>query len=312
LFSNNARLPGTEPPPCILLRKTVLGTTISHYRISGKLGTGGMGVVYQAEDVRLPRKVALKFLSEELADDPDAVRRFRREAETIALLNHPNICTIYDIGDDDGRTFIAMECVDGVNLKTFMARRTLETGEIAAIAIQVAHALDAAHAKGIVHRDIKPGNIVVSDARQVKVLDFGLARRFMSVDTGGLGIEGSTMPGRPMGTANYMAPERILQLPLDPRCDLFSLGVVIFEMATGRLPFAGGSPSETVTNVLEKDPPALTTLSPDRPKALEQTVARLLAKRAADRFQSAAELARALSEIARAGPRRAWTRLFGA
>jgi len=277
----------------------VLGRTISHYRITGKLGTGGMGVVYEAEDTRLPRKVALKFLPDELADDPDAVRRFRREAQTIALLNHAHICTIYDIDEHEGRAFIAMECVDGTNLKTYMARHTLETAELVDIALQIADALQSAHSKGIVHRDIKPGNVILGAHGQVKVLDFGLARKFRSEDTGEIGLEGSTIPGRPMGTANYMAPERILQLPLDPRSDLFSLGVVIYEMATGRLPFAGASPSETVTNVLEKDPVPLTTLSPSRPKALEQIATRLLAKRAGDRFASAADLSAALSGITR-------------
>jgi eukaryotic-like serine/threonine-protein kinase len=287
----------------------MLGTAISHYRITGKLGTGGMGVVYEAEDTRLPRKVALKFLPEELAQDADAVRRFRREAETIALLNHPQICTIYDFGDHDGRSFIAMECVEGVNLKTYMARKTIETPEVVDIAVQITRALEAAHDKGVVHRDIKPGNIIVSDAGAVKVLDFGLARRFKSAETGEIGIEGSTMPGRPMGTANYMAPERILQMPLDPRCDLFSLGVVIYEMATGRLPFAGASPSDTVTNVLDKTPAPLTSLSPDRPKTLEVIVTRLLAKRAVDRFQSAGELQQAFEKMA---PRRGgWRRLLG-
>jgi serine/threonine protein kinase len=287
----------------------MLGAAISHYRITGKLGTGGMGVVYEAEDTRLPRKVALKFLPEELAADADAVRRFRREAETIALLNHPHICTIYDFGDHDGLAFIAMECVEGVNLKTYMARKTIETPEVVDIAVQITRALDAAHDKGIVHRDIKPGNIVVSDAGAVKVLDFGLARRFKTAETGELGVEGSTMPGRPVGTANYMAPERILQMPLDPRCDLFSLGVVIYEMASGRLPFAGASPSETVTNVLDKAPVSLTSLSPDRPKALEAIVTKLLAKRAVDRFQSASDLQEALESIV---PRRnRWRRLFG-
>jgi eukaryotic-like serine/threonine-protein kinase len=286
----------------------VLGTHISHYRVTGKLGTGGMGVVYEAEDTRLPRKVALKFLPEEVADDPDAVRRFRREAETIALLNHANICTIYDIGDHEGRAFIAMECVDGVNLKTYMARKTLETAELADIALQVTQALEAAHAKGIVHRDIKPGNIVVTQARQVKVLDFGLAKRFRVPETGGVGPDGSTIPGRPLGTANYMAPERILQLPLDPRSDLFSMGVVIFEMATGRLPFGAASPPEIVTNVLEKDPPSLTALAPARPRELERIVNQLLAKRAADRVQSAAELREALTSLSR--PRGMWQRLF--
>ena len=276
----------------------MLGSTISHYRITGKLGTGGMGIVYEAEDMRLPRKVALKFLPEESADDPDAKRRFQREADTIAQLNHPNICTIYEIDRHEGRSFIAMECVEGVNLKTHMSRHTLTTAQIVEIALQITGALEAAHAKGIVHRDIKPGNIVINDSGQVKVLDFGLARRFKTAETDELGPGGSTIPGRPMGTANYMAPERILQLPLDPRSDFFSLGVVVYEMATGRLPFAGASPSETVTNVLEKDPVPLTTLSPQHPKALEGLVNRLLAKRATDRYPSAAELTAALVTLA--------------
>jgi serine/threonine protein kinase len=275
----------------------MVGAQISHYRVTGKLGTGGMGVVYEAEDTRLPRKVALKFLPEELAGDPDAARRFRREAETIALLSHPYICTIYDIGEHEGRAFIAMECLDGVNLKSYMARHDLTDTAIVDIARQITAALEAAHAKGVVHRDIKPGNIVVAADGQVKVLDFGLARRFRSdePEAVGAGLEGSTVLGRPLGTANYMAPERILQLPLDPRSDLFSLGVVMFVMATGRLPFAGASPAETVTNILEGQPALLTTLSPQRSKSIERIVDRLLAKRAADRYQTAAELRVALA-----------------
>ncbi|HEY7185925.1 MAG TPA: serine/threonine-protein kinase [Vicinamibacterales bacterium] len=271
------------------------GATIDHYRITAKLGTGGMGVVYEAEDLRLHRKVALKFLPEELTEDSDAVRRFRREAETIAALSHPHICVVYDIGEHDGRSFIAMEYIDGMNLKAHMTRRELGTAEIVAITLQIAGALEAAHAKSIVHRDIKPGNLLVAANGDVKVVDFGLARRFRSEDTGEVGIEGSTIPGRPLGTANYMAPERILQLPLDPRCDLFSLGVVMYEMATGRLPFAGASPSETVSNVLDKDPAALRKLAPQHPKALETVVHRLLAKKASDRYQTADELIRGLS-----------------
>ena len=280
----------------------MLGHLVSHYRITGKLGSGGMGVVYEAEDVRLPRKVALKFLPEESSNDPDAERRFKREADTIAQLNHPNICTIYEIDHFEGRAFIAMECVEGVNLKTYMARRTLTTSAIVEISVQIAAALGSAHTRGIVHRDIKPGNIVVSETAQVKVLDFGLARRFATIETHELGPEGSTIPGRPMGTANYMAPERILQLPLDPRSDLFSLGVVMYEMATGRLPFAGASPSETVGNVLDRDPVPLTNLAPHHHKGLEQIVQRLLAKRASDRYASASELSAALSTLTSAHP----------
>ena len=275
----------------------MIGKTICHYRVTGKLGVGGMGVVYEAEDVRLPRRVALKFLPDELADDPEATRRFKREAQTIALLNHPNICTIYEVDEHEGRSFIAMERLEGVNLKLHMARKTLENPEVVDVALQITQALEAAHAKGIVHRDIKPGNIFVSETGQVKVLDFGLARRFHSEDTGEL--DGSTMPGRPVGTVNYMAPERILQMPLDPRSDLFSLGVVIYEMATGRLPFAGASPAETVTNILEKAPMPLTKLASTRPVQLERIVNQLLAKRPDERSQSASGLREELASLAR-------------
>jgi eukaryotic-like serine/threonine-protein kinase len=273
----------------------MVGTTVSHYRITGKLGIGGMGVVYDAEDTRLPRTVALKFLPQELAGDPEASRRLQREAETIALLNHPNICTIFEIDEHEGRRFIAMERLDGTNLKLHMARTSLGEAEIIAIARQVAAALQAAHEKGVVHRDIKPGNIMVGPGGTVKVLDFGLARRFKMPETGELMLYGSTIPGRPLGTANYMAPERIVQGPLDPRSDLFSLGVVMYEMATGRLPFAGASPSETVDNILEKEPTPLTTLCPERSAHLDKIVRRLLAKDPAARYQTSRELQDALS-----------------
>jgi len=275
----------------------VIGTTVSHYRVTGRLGVGGMGIVYDAEDERLPRSVALKFLSDELVGNPNAIRRFRREAHTLARLNHPNICTIYEIEDHNGKPFIAMERLNGTNLKTHIARKTLETREVLEIAVQVGEALEAAHGAGIVHRDIKPGNIFVSPGGQVKVLDFGMARSFNREDSPGQ-TDGSTIPGRPIGTVNYMAPERILQMPLDARCDLFSLGVVMYEMATGRLPFAGASPSETVTNILENEPTPLTKLSPERPVHLEQIVNRLTAKRADDRYETARALLDDLASVA--------------
>ena len=287
---------------------TVVGTTVSHYRVTGKLGVGGMGVVYEALDTHLARPVALKFLPQELANDPDASRRLRREAQTLAGLNHHNVCAVYDIGQHEGAAFVVMERCDGVNLKIHMARATLSTAQIVDIASQVTAALEAAHTAGVVHRDIKPGNIMVGTAGQVKVLDFGLARRFTLDDTGEPGLAGSTILGRPLGTANYMAPERILQLPLDPRSDLFSLGVVIYEMATGRLPFAGESPSETVTNVLEKDPIPVRTHSPDRPIRIEQIVTRLLAKGAENRYQSATDLRKDLGALTT--PKSTWRRLF--
>jgi len=280
----------------------MIGTTVSHYRIVGKLGVGGMGVVYEADDTKLPRRVALKFLSQELVGDAEASRRLQREADTIALLNHPNICTIYEIDEHDGGRFIAMERVNGQNLKLHMARTALSDQEIVDIARQVALALQAAHEKGIVHRDIKPGNIMVGTDGVVKVLDFGLARRFMMPETGEVTMYGSTIPGRPLGTANYMAPERIAQGPLDPRSDLFSLGVVIYEMATGRLPFAGASPFETVTNIFDKEPAPLLALSPRRPVAMARVVDRLLAKRAEDRYQSAAALIEDLRLPSRKNP----------
>jgi serine/threonine protein kinase len=260
-----------------------------------------MGVVYDAEDTRLPRRVALKFLPQELAGDPEAARRLQREAETIALLNHPNICTIYEIDEHEGSRFIAMERLDGVNLKLHMTRTTLGDAEIVEIARQVAAALEAAHEKGIVHRDIKPGNIMVGPGGTVKVLDFGLARRFKMPETGEVTMYGSTMPGRPLGTANYMAPERILQGPLDPRSDLFSLGVVMYEMATGRLPFAGSSPAETVTNILEKQPTPPTKLSSARSASLERIIMRLLTKDPDGRYQTGRELQEALNAPASKG-----------
>jgi serine/threonine protein kinase len=253
-----------------------------------------MGIVYEADDERLPRRVALKLLAPELANSPDATRRLRREAEMIARLSHPNICTIYEIDEHDGRAFIAMERLQGLNLKAHMARNKLKTSEIIDIASQIAFALEAAHDLGIVHRDVKPGNVMIGPKGAVKVMDFGLARRFPTSESPDGDADGSTILGRPLGTASYMAPERILQLPLDARCDLFSLGVVIYEMATGRLPFTGASTAETVENILDKNPVPLRTLAPERPVALERIVSRLAAKRADERYQSASELREAL------------------
>ena len=201
-----------------------------------------------------------------------------------------------------------MERINGVNLKLHMARTTLSDQEVIDIARQVAMALEGAHESGIVHRDIKPGNIMVAEDGVVKVLDFGLARRFMMPETGEVTTYGSTIQGRPLGTANYMAPERIAQGPLDPRSDLFSLGVVIYEMATGRLPFAAASAFETVTNIFEKEPRPLLALSPRRPAAMARVVERLLAKRAEDRYQSASDLIAALSTIGNSP--RPWSRMF--
>ncbi|MEQ1870597.1 MAG: serine/threonine-protein kinase [Vicinamibacterales bacterium] len=290
----------------------VIGSIVSHYRVVGRLGTGGMGVVYDAEDLHLSRKVALKFLSEDLASDPDARRRLQREANILARLNHPNICTIYEIAEHEGRPFLVMERLEGTNLKLHIARKVLETAEVVDIAVQVATALAAAHERGIVHRDVKPGNIFVSTSGQTKVLDFGMARSVAQDDS--QGRDGSTLPGRPIGTANYMAPERILQMPLDARSDLFSLGVVIYEMATGRLPFAGSTPSDTVTNILDHEATPLTTLAPAHPQALQNVFTALTAKRADERYSSARQVIDVLATMVEP-PRRGWrrrlrTRLF--
>lgn len=275
----------------------MIGHTFAHYRIAKKLGVGGMGIVYEATDLQLSRAVALKFLPEELADDPDATRRLRREAQTIGELNHPNICTVYEVAEHEGRAFIAMERLKGVSLNLYMAARTIETPELIRIALQTTAALDAVHMKGIVHRDIKPANIFITETGQTKVLDFGLARRFRLHNFDVSHLDGSTVLGRPLGTASYMAPERILQMPVDPRSDLFSLGVVIYEMATGQLPFSGPSPSETVTNILERDPTPLAELARDRPSSLSQVVSKVLSKRAGERYQSARELREALERV---------------
>jgi serine/threonine protein kinase len=289
----------------------MVGQTFAHYRIVGKLGVGGMGVVYDAEDQNLGRRVALKFLADELVDDPDAKRRLAREAQTIALLNHPRICAVYEIDQHDGRAFIAMERLDGETLGARMAQQKLGTADIVSITLQVSEALEAAHAKGVVHRDIKPANIFVDRQLGVKVLDFGLARRVPVSEVSAFpAAVDSTIPGRPLGTVSYMAPERIRQLPLDPRCDLFSLGVILYQMATGRLPFAGASPAETVTRILDADPEPVTTVSPERPRQLGRIVRRLIAKRPEDRYQSATHLRADLQALQHQGPLELFRQIF--
>jgi serine/threonine protein kinase len=270
--------------------------TFNRYQVLGELGRGGMGVVYRARDRKLSRLVALKVLPREWSRNDIARRRFIREAHAASAIDHQNICTIYDIDSTaTGHLFLVMACYDGETLKDRLSRGRLTTAEIVDIASQVSSALGAAHACGIVHGDIKPGNIFLCRSGLVKVLDFGLARRFRQ---GGVG-DGDRLetPGRPFGTANYMAPERILDKPVDPRSDIFSLGVVIYEMATGLRPFAGDSPAETVMNVLDRKPEPIACHAATRPAQLDRIVRKALAKDADDRYQTVAQMEDALRRM---------------
>jgi TolB-like protein/DNA-binding winged helix-turn-helix (wHTH) protein len=258
------------------------GLVASRYRIGERLGGGGAGAVYKAEDVRLGRHVALKFLSEELAEHPDALERFRREARAASALNHPNICTIYEIDESAGQPFIAMELLAGQTLRDRIGGRPLDIEEILDVAIQTTDALAAAHRQGIAHRDIKPANIFVTTRGQVKILDFGLAK--LLPETRPL-----TRPGMPVGTTAYMSPEQARAEDVDARTDLFSLGAVLYEMATGRQAFGEATPALVSDAVLHQSPPSLSTLNPEVPPGLERIIARLLEKNREQRYGMAAD-----------------------